>query len=218
MDIDVDVVNVTHDRMDWGCFGSKRILGICACGGRRGLLLLMVIVDSVLVDYRSDCTRGIRSMVSVADGPGGWLIDWFEVHDSRYDRVLMIPRPARSWIDTYYTVCMYVDCLLDARARAATLQWCYTALHGVTRRYMSLHVVTCRYMSLHGVTRRYMTLHNFKWRYTTLNDVTLQSSLQFARTNMADIRRIRPALRDHRLSSHTSKKSIDLKSVVSIPI
>jgi len=35
----------------------------------------MVIVDSVLVDYRSDCTRGIRSMVSVADGPGGWLID-----------------------------------------------------------------------------------------------------------------------------------------------
>ena len=55
-------------------------------------------------------------------------------------------RTARSWIDTYCAVCMYVDLFLEcARARGdvtVALQWRYMMLHGVTRRYTTLHDVT----------------------------------------------------------------------------
>jgi len=40
--------------------------------------------------------------------------------------------PARSWIDTYCTVCMYVDFFWNARARGdvtVALQWRYMTLH-----------------------------------------------------------------------------------------
>ena len=75
------------------------------------------------------------------------------------------PLPARSWIDTYCMVCMYVDFFWNARARAVALQWRYS---GVT---VTLHVVTCRYMSLHVITRRYMALHVVTCRYTALHNV-----------------------------------------------
>ena len=97
----------------------------------------------------------------------------FVVIDSFWILIPHRSRPARSWIYTYCTVCMYVD-FFGMRACARR------RYSGVT---VALHDVTRRYMSLHGVTWRYMTLHNFKWRYTTLNDVTLQSSLQFASKN-----------------------------------
>ena len=56
---------------------------------------------------------------------------------------------ARSWIDTYCTVYMYVVFFWNARARGDVT----VALHDVTRRYTTLHVVTRRYMTLHDVTQ-----------------------------------------------------------------